>query len=220
MDSEQFVILKHKQNRMKDAENTEKDLIESTGGGLLNWNSNKGNPYDYACNADIEDKVSSKETEWKILTEEEYKKYESLGKLKSIKCNHHIKSLSFFDEDKAEQICGLNADENRLFFRFYDDKILDPSKSIKVLLTYPFSKAVEVTIHPTTTRRKYLKSGTERVFHKDSFGFFLWKIALAYAEIYKEHWEEVGVWGHGFSDLYFERVYFNDNNHITLGIGS
>lgn len=83
-------------------------------------------------------------------------------------------------------------------------------KPVKVYIDYPFNKVAEITINP------YMRNEIPCM----DFGYIIWQVSRAYAEIYKKRWKEFGVWGHGFEDLYLEIMEIRKYNVITLFIGS
>jgi len=83
-----------------------------------------------------------------------------------------------------------------------------PTRTIIVDLNYPLCKTARVTIEPLVEKRK-TKNGSYDL-KSMSVGYVLWQLSQAYLTIYKSHklW---GVWGHGISDLHFERFELDDN---------
>lgn len=177
--------------------------------GLCNWNSKKGNPFDYdTCNCKSED-IISVDTEWEIVEKSEQKK----KLIKEISFNHHLKTLSTINQAQSDLIQGT--DNNGLIK--YIDKELDINKPVIVYLNYPFKKTVKVTIYPLVRIFKGAKTDSTYISH---IGYYAWQIAKIYADIYKNHWKEVGIWGHGFSDLFLEGIEIYEKNTFELHIGS
>lgn len=184
-----------------------KDELAPT--GLCNWNSEKGNPFDYdTCNCKSED-IISVDTEWEIVEKSEKKN----SRIKEISFNHHLKTLSTINKEQSDLIQGT--DNNGLMK--YVDKEIDISKPVIVYLSYPFKKKVEVTIYPLLRTFNGAELDSAYIGH---IGYYAWQIAKIYADIYKTHWEEVGIWGHGFSDLFLEGIEICEKNIFELHIGS
>ena len=173
---------------------------------LLNWDTTKDNPYDYEMGFGFEDKFTP--PTFQIANAENNEKT-----VQKIRFDLNLKALSTIKLSQVTLISGMCDSKMLLFF---DEKYLDCSQPITVWLTYPFRHKVKATIYPWV--RHFKNSGSERCM--DYVGYLVWQIAIVYAEIYKNHVESVGVWGHGFSDLFLEGMNIKEGNIIELLIGS
>jgi hypothetical protein len=75
-------------------------------------------------------------------------------------------------------------------------------------IDYPVSRAARVTVPP------YRRNGPTQ-----SWGHFLWQVARAYQEVYRQ-WKRYGVWGHALGDLCFEGIAVTKDGRVVLHIGS
>jgi hypothetical protein len=174
--------------------------------GLLNWTPDKGNPYDYSVfNAPKTYSFSDN----KIIISE--KKLRKMKEKMRIRFNHRLALLATLTCEQAHLMHGIYKNDG---FNFLEKKELNYEKEVTLFLSYPFKKQIEVIINPMLITRK------DKSIHNSNIGYYAWQIANAYAEIYKNHWEEVGVWGHGFGDLFLEGIIIMEKNNLLVSIGS
>lgn len=183
---------------------------------LLNWDSEKGNPFDYEI-SNHHDTISE-DTQWEIIEGNK-----ELKPIKTIRSNIHLKLLASMDLKYISLLNGIDEDkkESITYLEMIDKrKLIDIKKPIIVWFDYPFNKIIKATIYPLVrTFDKDEHSGSKRII-LDYIGYLMWQISRVYADIYKNHWESVGVWGHGFDDLYLEGLEICNGNEIGLMIGS
>lgn len=189
-----------------------------------NWNPTKGNPFDFSdtdnyitCDPPLI-KIASKS----ICDAEDYE--EVLPPIiTTVKFNTHFKTA--FEAIKyPHQSKLIDAVEEKSYekekYISGRDMIMSPDGSIHVkktpvnpvtvYLDYPFNQIAEVTINP------YINDNEPFM----DFGYLVWQISRAYADIYKNKWEEFGIWGHAFEDLWLEIMQIRENNIITIYVGS
>jgi len=197
---------------MENMENEEKELIENTN-SLCNWNPSKGDPYTYS-GCGIKSKRENIIGDIKLeITEKDNTKG---SKLYSLQFNNNLKRIETFDFEQTKEIGGV--DENGRLIMYPD--LIDLTKPISVVLSYPFNKCVNVEINPSYEKIQWEDETTYKEYDIKHIGCLVWQIAKAYGIIYKTMDEEVGIWGHCFSDLYLESITILKNNKIELGIGS
>ncbi|MBI4929436.1 MAG: hypothetical protein HY841_01645 [Bacteroidetes bacterium] len=175
--------------------------------GLLNWNPTKGNPFDYQIH-NYKDTISN-DTEWKIEKRTNTKE----KPIKQIYFFHHLKTLASLNLKFIELLNGVDKGN---IVTLLDKQYIDCTKPIVVWFTYPFSQNVKATIYPLV--RTFDESKQQII--SEHAGYLIWQIARVYAEIYQNHWESVGIYGHGFADLYLEGLEFFKNNEVELLMGA
>lgn len=192
-------------------EQEELDLINNLN-PLCNWNESKGNPYEYeGCGGKI--KRLYKFGSFKIeLTDKDRFGGEVLN---SIRVDNNLKRVEKFEYEHSQEIIGIEEDGSMC--KFITE--LDMTKSISVIITYPFERNVLVTIEPSSVVYTF-EDGETNEHDINHLGFLVWQIAKVYGIIYRTMDKEVGIWGHGFSDLYLERIKILKDNKIDIGIGS
>jgi len=180
--------------------------MENKDDGLLNWNSTKGCPYEYEISKYKD--VISEDVKWAIEKEEISGK--ETGRLWS---NIHLKTLATMD---LKHVGLLSMIEGEQLTNYFDEKVIDYKKEITVWISYPFNTSVKIIIYPLF---RFFDKNSKGI-PLDYLGYVAWQIAQVYAEVYKNHSEEVGIWGHGFSDLVLEGFNIYENNVIVPAIGS
>lgn len=194
-------------------ETNEKDLIENSS-SLCNWMPGKGDPYTYSgCGMKSKKEYSIGSIGIKITdTELEGKEIDTF------KLSNNLKRLEGFEFEQTKEIASLN--KNGQLSLFFNETKLNTERPIDVVLSYPFEKMVLVTIQPTFTKTIWEDGGDPSITNAKHIGHLAWQIAKAYGIIYRTMDNEVGIWGHGFSDLYLERITILEGNKIVVGIGS
>ncbi|MDR3716787.1 MAG: hypothetical protein P4L51_28600 [Puia sp.] len=180
---------------------------------FLNWDDSKSHPFDYRIH-NYQDVVSN-DFEWAIEPQPE-----EAGKcLQSIPYYLHLKTLATL---QVEQIRLLSSDMNWAEVETLLEAHVQIQKPVSVWIDYPFEKSVKATLYPLVRLfdlDQHASHKVGRVIVSD-FNYYAWQTALVYADIYKNHYKEVGVYMHGFDDLYLESLELFEDNVIRLGIGS
>lgn len=88
------------------------------------------------------------------------------------------------------------------------------SKKLTVFLTYPFQRVVRVTLSPICRRWK-----NDKIEYFYTVGYLGWQIAKVYGELYRNHWQVVGIHDYGLSDLFFEDFYIDSEGKASLFMG-
>ncbi|MEM6265788.1 MAG: hypothetical protein AAGI38_25020, partial [Bacteroidota bacterium] len=96
----------------------------------------------------------------------------------------------------------------------------DTAKPLQVFATYPFSKPLAIEIYPYGYTWVMDSKATHQAENQFSVGYILWQISRAYADIYENNWEHVGIWGHEFMDLAFNSIKFQSGNIALLNLDS
>lgn len=170
----------------------------------LNWNKEKGNPYKFSEKT-YED--FTRDTEFRII-----KEMPDVPKiLERIKMDIRLKDMEGIKKLDQANLVKCSLDDNKKL-----DKRLKPFDALTVYLDYPFGKVVEVTIYAI---KRTFSSQSQRLYFF-TVGMIAWEIAKVYGDVYKNQWEKVGVYGHGFSDLYLEEIQIRKDNVLTLYVGS
>jgi len=177
---------------------------------LLNWDTSKGSPFH--SEKGYTDAIGKK-AEWEIIDPLRNEKKTKKKVIFKIESELNLELLSTLDLKHCPLISGIS--KNCEIINLNDDYVKS-DKEIITWLDYPFNKTVKATIYPYV--RTFKKSGT--FTHLNYFGYLAWQVAQIYADIYKNNWEEVGVWGHSFNDLFLEGMVFYPDNEIKLLIGS
>ncbi len=175
--------------------------------GLLNWTPDKGNPYEYSA---FNTKATYMLFENQINIGEKLKLQKMKEKLK-IKFNHSLALLATLNLEQTALIFGVYKGDG---FTFLEKKELNCEKEVSVVLDYPFEKMAKVIVNPLLI--KYENDSR----YESNIGYYAYQIAKAYEEIYKNAWKEIGVWGHGFGDLYLEGISVMNDNQLLVSIGS
>jgi len=197
-------------------ETNEKDLIENNT-PLCNWNASKGDPYTYSgCGMKSIRTPVIGDIKLEILGDEITEEY-SEGEY-SLKFNNNLKRIESFEFEHTKEIACV--DETGRLVLYPNTSQLDLTKPVSVVLSYPFSKFVKATINPSYTEIIWEDNPEPQRVDATHIGCLVWQIAKAYGIIYKTMDNEVGIWGHGFSDLYLERITVLKDNKINIGIGS
>jgi len=164
---------------------------------LMNWNASDGSPYGDEVS---EDNDRDALYEWKIVD----KKEDLQTVIEEYRFFNHIKTMATLNYNQSDL---LGSGE-------YIDEYIDKKLPIIVDLTYPFSKVVRVKIQPMSQM-----IGKDTMYNAN-LGTIIWQISRAYADLYRNHWEEIGVWGHGFGDLYLEILRICKGNVFKVYVGS
>lgn len=126
-------------------------------------------------------------------------------------CNVHLETLAQLTLAQAE----------RLVFPFRpngpspDDL---PALPLIARISYPLSRAVDVTIRPYT-KKTASEEGDGETWPRMTFAYVAWVIAKEYERIYAAH-EHYGVWGHALDDLWLEGLHIAADGTATLAVGS
>lgn len=197
---------------------------------MLNWQKGKGEPYKIP---EINYEISFPEV--KILNEEELNNKYDFFSNKDVKFFKINFPLSFYlwrvcklkEIETLNLITGVHYRNNFTEFDFitdfddYPGEIdvgLEFEKPMYVYSSYPFEKMVEIRIKPIEATR-VLKEKIQ-TYQEYNLGYILWQVSRVYEEIYKNRWEEIGVWGHIFSDLAFGSIKIYDENIIYVNLDS
>jgi len=206
------------------------NLVTYVGKGI-NWDPEQGNPFDFA-NSEVKEKCEMPHitmmTDWDKDADLDALLPETIT---TVKFNLHLKRI--FETIKTpnqSQILQPNEDK-----AYEKEKYVDGIQMIQegdtihkkegevhpvtVYLDYPLGKIAQVKIYPYI-RTHLWKDGEITETKCMNFGYIVWQISRAYAEIYKNEWKEYGVWAHAYEDLWLETMTIKKNNIITLFVGS
>lgn len=196
-------------------------------GKLLNWEESKGEPYKVP-------KVSFEveKPTWRVVDEEHADRIRNIHKQEGFGFYRIFFPLPYYlyrvcrlkDVESTQLLIGLRYNENRSIeqvpeLEFPEGLDFNTQQPVRVYSSYPFDEMVEIEISPFTAFFES-RDGNSRRFQTHDLGYLLWQIAKAYEEIYKDHWQTVGVWGHQFSDLAFGYIDLVDGNMILLNLES
>lgn len=182
--------------------------IEKKFSGLLNWDYSKGNPYHYDTFGINKLKITASKPEIKaIVDRNSIELGKSIFEFEIFSLN--IRRISELTIKQIELIFGIT--NNGFIDNF--DKFINPNKEMIVHIDYPFTKTAIVEI-PFMLVNDQVSPNTFTV------GYLLWQISRAYDEIFKKYWKELGLFGHGFSDLNFLKIFILENNTFKMFIGS
>lgn len=118
--------------------------------------------------------------------------------------NYHIATVATLSTDQAETLLfGYTKDDH--FANWYE---FEP-RDLLVTIDYPLDPGVQVKIPASAYSRRDMPC----------LGKFLLVIANQYREIYRSPVKH-GIWGHGITDLFFERVTITKHGMVELAIGS
>jgi hypothetical protein len=176
--------------------------------GLLNWNPTKGNPHEYEISKHSD--IISVDAEWEMCDHPG-----KFGKpLRHISMWNQLKKLSDFSIEQSEEIFGV--EDGKMFKYIENIRGFDVKKPVTVWLNYPLENSVKATIFPLV--RKFDESDSTVIL--DHIGYYALMVSCIYSDIYMNYWKDVGIYGHGFSDLVLEAMLFHKNNEIQLYVGS
>lgn len=192
---------------------------------MANWNPGKGNPFDYSSMI-VEQKFDMPEInimDWDADADMDALLPEIIT---NVNFNVHLKTVfeTIKTPDQAFKLLQATEEKSYQKEKYISGREMieahDGSVSvkeavvspIKVYLDYPFGKIAEIIINP------YVDSNYKK--QRMDFGYVIWQVSRVYAEIYKNRWEEFGIWGHAFEDLYLEIMEIRNDNVITMFIGS
>ena len=91
---------------------------------------------------------------------------------------------------------------------------IDTERPLEIYIEYPFAVPILLRVFPLEVSDY---NSTRKVF---SYGYISWQIGKLYAELYKNYAEEVGVYGHGLSDLQLGALEVYEDNKIETSINS
>lgn len=180
---------------------------------LANWDESDGSPYEYHLSAP---RFKFGEPSWRTISYEEYKASLEKKELKSLS----VASLSLWTLHLIEnvEITFLMSTCDEYFSKFIELEEDEPLEiPLRIHLNYPFGEIIEATIQPIQVVHS---ENEENHFKFFPIGYLCWQISKVYADIYKNHWKEVGVWGHGMSDLIIEYLIIREDYTVTLGMSS
>ena len=122
----------------------------------------------------------------------------------SWRMNYHVATVASLTPDQAQTLLFGNTskDEYATWYEFAPRDLL-------VMIDYPLDPGIQVRIPDNMYSRR----------DTPSLGRFLLAIAREYQEIYRRP-AKYGIWGHGLSDLYFERVTVAKDGAVELAVGS
>ena len=197
--------------------------------GLINWTENEGSPYKTP-----QISYEFEPPSWRILTEGETDKIRNIHKQEDFKFFKIFFPLTYYlwricklnDVEATKLLTGFNYANDQDYLSIDTDDVEFPegmkfnfSKPVLVYTSYPFQSMLEIKIFPFKQSLKRF-DGKDVVYDSNEIGYILWQISKVYEKIYKEHWKEVGVWGHQFSDLAFARLTLLNDNLILLQLDS
>lgn len=162
---------------------------------LANWDESDGSPYEYGSGGLI---YQVEEPIWKCVPEEDCKFFYDGSKkeLKSVLTgNLSLWTLHLIENVEITTLIHDHSEDCLSDIEIDEKSLTTP---LKIYLNYPFSQTVEAVIQPLILKVVY---DDERQHPFFPVGYLFWQIAKVYADIYKNHWKEVGVWGHDLSDL-------------------
>lgn len=168
---------------------------------LLNWTPDKGSPYQIPRNRYVFDKAP-----WRILSKEEISKVSFyFGKertiLEDIRVNLDCYVWMFLLIDDPTVTKMISGVKGKTELEFVTDVLT-------TYINYPMAETIEVKIP--------LVKWSNSLFEEQWVGHLMWQVAKVYEELYKNHWKEVGVYGHDISDLAFGNLIIDDNGVMEL----
>jgi hypothetical protein len=184
----------------------------------LNWSFEKGvSPYDYKTFG--KSIYLFEEPVYEILYEDsflfDYNFNKTYGEaIQKISMNHSIYNFHLLEKVEQSKLIfeyGVENPKLNIGDDINNQNLFDDSKPIITFITYPVQYLIETKIFP-------LKSNNYNAGFP--LGYYSWQISKIYAEIFKNHWLEAGVWGHGLEDLYLESIELYKNNIVQISIGS
>lgn len=179
---------------------------------LANWDESDGSPYNYHLERPT---FKYEEPTWRIVPYDQCRASYNNDKkgIKSIFVgNLRLWTLHLIENVEISTLI-THSEEHLPYIDIEDENINVP---LKVYLDYPFSVCVEAEIFPLRRKELY-----ETEYHGYfPVGYLFWQVAKVYADIYKNHWEEVGVWGHGLSDLIVNGCEIYEDYSVMLVLSS
>lgn len=182
---------------------------------IVNWNPDRGSPYYY--HLDLPE-YRYKEPTWEILAEDHWVNSRlDIWHTKKVIARSTVEysSIWSFHLINDVAITPLIRDVYGNTIIMVDEFELD--HVLTVYLDYPFASWIEVTISPLENKLPFNDDWLGGYF---PVGYLFWQISKVYADIYKNHWEEAGVWGHGLSDLVFNGCDIYDDYSARLILSS
>ncbi|MFN7116115.1 MAG: hypothetical protein ACK4TA_04910 [Saprospiraceae bacterium] len=176
---------------------------------LLNWTPDEGQPYYYPS-----DYYLITEPTWKILKEDEANKvFDYFQQPRNLIDKIELNLTSYVWCFHLIEHVGITKTISDLKGRTYLEDFADLDFILTTYIDYPFHNGiVEVKILPI----KYQYADSSEFW----VGYIFWQISKVYAEIYKNHWQEVGVYGHCFGDLAFSELIIDENYIAELIVES
>jgi hypothetical protein len=197
--------MKKKESNENGSASEQKIISSETDSRLLNWNASKGNPFDYDTFGVKDLSFKNAEPHIEII---EHRNIPNHGKkLAEYSLFYNIHLVNTLSYRQADLLLGY---DGKLLFNDLHE-IIDKDLPVELYLSYPFRKSARVVIQPPMINDK----------NADYFiGYILWQTANAYGKIFKDMWQEIGVFGHGFSDLSFCGLTVYQGNKVEIQVCS
>jgi len=172
---------------------------------LLNWTPEKGEPYKIPS-----ERFEFEKANWRILNSKEAKKVSKYFNterkiLEHLRVNLHCYIWTFLIIQDPTITRMISDTKGKTELESID-------KELTTYIDYPMNKTIEVKI----PLLKWKNSG----ILEQCVGHIMWQISKVYEEIYKDHWKEVGIYGHDIGDLAFGDMIIDENNVLELCIES
>lgn len=160
----------------------------------------------------------------KILLDDKRDYYAGTKAIMAIGIRYNLYTLYQINESDlliTDLLLGMNQKSK---FIVGEISLLNFSESVRCYLNFPFKNKIFIEIYPLL--QKYILTNEFSKLNKSDFrdvfiytnGYIAWVIAQCYATILKDYYEQAGVWGYCFRDLYIEQISICKNNLIKVSI--